>query len=120
VQAHGGAGLAHITKGKFEDSDVTVPPMGDQERIVSEVDRLVSVAKEIAHFLSESVSRAFALRRGILQQAFSGRLVPQDPSDEPASALLERIKHERSSPDSAISARRLKVSDQEAVSQRSS
>ena len=41
------------------------------------------------------VKRAARLRQAILKRAFEGRLVPQDPNDEPASVLLERIKGER-------------------------
>ena len=42
-----------------------------------------------------ALKRSAALRQSILKKAFTGQLVPQDPTDEPASALLERIREER-------------------------
>ena len=45
--------------------------------------------------LSQELQKAVALRQSILKKAFSGQLVAQDPSDEPASVLLDQIKAER-------------------------
>ena len=71
------------------------PPLAEQRRIVGEVERRLSVAQQAEAAVEASLARAERLRQSILKQAFSGRLVPQDPDDEPASALLARIRAER-------------------------
>ncbi len=74
---------------------VALPPIVEQEQIVAEVERRLSVAEDAEARVAAGLKRAARLRQSILKRAFAGDLVPQDPTDEPASALLERIAVER-------------------------
>ena len=76
-----------------------LPPLNEQQRIVDKINEVMPiVAKyDTAYSKVEELNETFpeALRRSILQWAVQGKLVPQDPADEPAQALLERIKIEK-------------------------
>ena len=74
---------------------VPLPPLAEQRRIVAEVERRLSVIQQAEATVEANLVRAEGLRQSILTQAFCGKLVPQDPSDEPATVLLERIRLER-------------------------
>ena len=74
---------------------VALPPLAEQRRIVAEVERRLSVVQEVETVLADNLARAERLRQSILKQAFEGKLVPQDPNDEPASVLLEKIRTAR-------------------------
>jgi type I restriction enzyme S subunit len=70
---------------------IALPPLEEQYRIVAEVERRLSLIDELNATVSANLKRADRLRQSILKRAFEGKLVPQDPDDEPAAALLERI-----------------------------
>jgi type I restriction enzyme S subunit len=91
-QGQVGMALTHFNTESVSKMPIPVPPLAEQERIVAEVDRHLSRADALAASIAQAKRRAQRLRRAVLAAAFQGRLVPQDPSDEPASVLLDRIR----------------------------
>ena len=65
--------------------------IGEQEKIVLLLDEKLSALDATESEITTALAKITALRQSILKKAFSGQLVPQDPSDEPASALLARL-----------------------------
>ena len=98
--------LASINLSVLSSFPVPVPPAAEQRRIVAEVERRLSVIQQAETAVAASLQRAERLRQSILKQAFSGRLAPQDPNDEPAAVLLERIRAERAAAETAARAQR--------------
>ena len=89
------SGLYTLSVSKVSVLPIPLPPLAEQRRIVAEVERRLSVIQQAEATVEANLARAGRLRQSILKQAFSGKLVPQDPGDEPASVLLERIRAER-------------------------
>ena len=76
-----------------------IPPLDEQRRILAKLSEVLPVVKNYGVVYDETTAmqEAFpeSLKKSILQEAVQGKLVPQDPSDEPAEALLERIRVEK-------------------------
>ncbi len=91
----GTANQQRIVKGYLENKMFPLPPLAEQERIVSKVEELLPLVERYDKAQTEldrlNASLKGRLRASILREAISGRLVPQDSNDEPASALLKRI-----------------------------
>ncbi len=84
-----------MNKSRVQEIPIPLPPLAEQHRIVAEVERRLSVVQQAEAAVEAGLKRVERLHQSILKQAFSGKLVPQDPNDEPASVLLERICAER-------------------------
>jgi len=87
--------LASINLRTLKSFPIPIPPKEEQCRILAEVERQQSFLDVCERAVDAGLARAAALRRSVLKAAFEGKLAPQDPSDEPAAALLERISAER-------------------------
>jgi len=92
--ATGTAQLTVPLKG-LRNFDISLPSLAEQTEIVRRVEQLFAFADQLAAKVASAKSRIDHLTQSILAKAFRGELVPQDPNDEPASVLLERIKTQR-------------------------
>lgn len=84
-----------LNKSRFERIAVPLPPLSEQTRVISELERIFSLIDGTGHELERAQRKCGRLRQSILKWAFEGKLADQDPNDEPASVLLERIRAER-------------------------
>jgi type I restriction enzyme S subunit len=90
-----GSASPHLNITDIRKMAVPLPPINAQERILEALDLYISIIEALKHMVSDGLLKANRLRQSILREAFAGRLVPQDPSDEPASELLKHIQAER-------------------------
>lgn len=94
-----GETIKHLVKGKLDIILFPLPPLAEQHRIVAKIEELMPLVEEYDKAQKEldalNAKLPEALKKSILQEAIQGKLVPQDPNDEPASVLLQRIRKEK-------------------------
>ncbi|MEM1395902.1 MAG: restriction endonuclease subunit S [Pseudomonadota bacterium] len=90
-----GSNVPQINNKNVEPLSFPICPPAEQAEIIRLLDAKLEAADVLRAEIDDALSRADAMRQSILKKAFSGQLVTQDPKDEPASALLERIKTDR-------------------------
>jgi type I restriction enzyme S subunit len=98
IQSRGGimgSGIQNLNVESVRKYRVLLPSLEEQKQIVKRVEQLFTFADQIEQRVKEAQTRIDNLSQSILAKAFRGELVPQDPSDEPASELLARIQKER-------------------------
>jgi type I restriction enzyme S subunit len=93
-QVNHGATRDGINTGQLLGMPVALPPVDEQTEIHAEVESRSAMIRSAESLLATCFKRSACLRQSILKRAFEGKLVPQDPNDEPAEALLVRIRSE--------------------------
>jgi type I restriction enzyme S subunit len=106
--------LAHLGAGRFSDIEFPLPSTAEQMGIVSRLFEQLAKLQDQQAAISHGLKQAAAQRKNILKAAFSGQLVPQDPNDEPASVLLERIRAERAARDTQPKTRKTRAAKEAA------
>ena len=110
----------NITQSSFLQLALPIPPLPEQQEMVRLLDAQFEVIERNEREIDAALQRSEALRQAILKKAFTGRLVPQDPADEPASELLARLRAERSATSSSSSPSSSSASSSSTSSSRSS
>lgn len=92
-----GVNIRHLGKRGLSQFPIPIAPRDQQGEIADRLDQQFEQTKQLEKTAELIINRVTALRQAVLSDAFAGRLVPQGPDDEPASALLERIATSRQS-----------------------
>lgn len=95
------AGIHKIAQSDIERFEIPLPSLDVQLSIAAIAEKAFTTLRHTAQALEKLAIRSSSMRASILSSAFTGQLVPQDPTDEPATALLERIRAERQLKDSS-------------------
>lgn len=92
------SGLHTLSTAKVKAVRIPVPPLAEQEVLVKEVERRLSLIRSAVAATQLSRARTAVVRRAVLRDAFAGRLAAQDDADEPAELLLKRLDAQPGSP----------------------
>jgi type I restriction enzyme S subunit len=104
----GTAGQLRVPSTYMENLPVPFPPTKEQNEIALEIERAISIIADSGNIINSSLLKSKNLRSSLLKYAFEGKLVPQDPNDEPASILLERIARENQEIENNVKAKMIK------------
>ncbi len=104
-----GTTVKGIKASVLKKMDIACPSLAEQTEIVRRVEQLFAFADQLEAKVASAKSRIDHLTQSILAKAFRGELVPQDPNDEPASVLLERIQAQRAATPKAKRGRKASV-----------
>ena len=95
AKIYDGSNVPQINNKNVEPLPFPICSIEEQRKIAAILERILSQARKTEADINRQLQKAVALRQSILKKAFSGQLIAQDPNDEPASVLLERIKTEK-------------------------
>jgi len=87
-----GTTFLELSASRMKKIPIPIPPLPEQEKIVEALDRKLSVIEATQRDIERSMIETNRFRESILNRAFTGQLVAQDPKDEPAEELLQRIR----------------------------
>ena len=90
-----GSTMKHITKTNMEHLSFPLPPLIEQQRIAAKIVQLFALLRKVESSTQQYAELQTLLKSRVLDLAMRGKLVKQDPNDEPASVLLEKIKAEK-------------------------
>ena len=96
-----GIGIIHLTAKLMREWRTPVAPLDEQQELVDRLRSALASTYSVESATEEALARTESFAQSLLAKAFRGELVPQDPSDEPASELLKRIQAERAAPTTA-------------------
>lgn len=91
----GAVGQKRIPADYLRDYIIPVPTLDEQKRIVAEIERRFERADELEQVVADALADSEKMKQAVLKKAFRGELVEQNPDDEPAAVLLDRIRAER-------------------------
>jgi len=90
-----GTTVTGVSSRNLKPIRILVAPLAEQEKIGEEIEKVISIIETMDSMVGTGFRQAVRLRQSILKSAFEGKLVPQDPSDEPAERLLGRVRADK-------------------------
>jgi type I restriction enzyme S subunit len=97
-----GSGPKALNCQRVREIDFNLPPLEEQKEIVRQIEKLFTLADKVEAHYQKAKARVDKLSQSVLAKAFRGKLVSQDPNDEPVEKLLERILEEKSKMETAL------------------